>query len=168
MPYSLVDSISKSSKAHWSSLAKANQSRGLLLQAWKPPPPDWIKVSVDASFADGKVVTGMVFRNHNHDSFMFAATYKEACLDPLSAECLAILNTCKELEKAKIINAIVESDSLNAISVINVDSKNKFWTAAPIFVKIKSFKSVWPSWDFRYISRNVNGAAHALAHWAFD
>ncbi|KAL3626980.1 hypothetical protein CASFOL_029193 [Castilleja foliolosa] len=132
---------------------------------WKPPPSNWISVSVDAAFVNGAAVTGLVFRNSNGSVF-HAAAHKHSCLDPVSAESLAILDACLVLKRLNISKAIIESDCINAIAFILVNSANTFWTVAPMIQKIRFLRESWKDWKFRFIPRKANGAAHALAHWA--
>ncbi|KAL3655175.1 hypothetical protein CASFOL_000961 [Castilleja foliolosa] len=131
----LVLIVSRKCKNHWLAMAQTAQGKTQSAKAWKPPPENWTKVNVDAAYSNGNAFTGMVLRNNN-GSFLHAAAYKHHCLDSLSAECLAILEACKTLEALNYKSVIIESDSLNVISFINVDSSNSFWTAAPLVEKI--------------------------------
>ncbi|KAL3628872.1 hypothetical protein CASFOL_027918 [Castilleja foliolosa] len=106
-----------------------------------------------------------VVRNTN-GSLILAATFKHSCLDPLAAEALSILDACKLISSLKIGNAIVESDCLDAISLIKGSFPNSFWTADPIVELILKFWKIWPSWNFLFCTRSANGSAHALAKWA--
>ncbi|KAL3616244.1 hypothetical protein CASFOL_039634 [Castilleja foliolosa] len=161
----LVVTISREARSHWLSMAQTNRGLDLPAKPWKPPDPNWTKVNVDATFKDGIAHSGVVFRNCN-GSIFHIASHKHLCQDPVSAESLAILDACKELESANISYAIIESDCINAISFITTGSANCFWSACPIIDKIRCFKIAWPSFVFAYISRKANGAAHAFAHWA--
>ncbi|KAL3613215.1 hypothetical protein CASFOL_042906 [Castilleja foliolosa] len=138
----LVASVSKSCKAHWFSMAQSSQSLGKPVTIWKPPPDHWVKVNVDTTFSEGFAHSGVVFRNNNGTIFL-TASYKHSCLDSTAAESLAILDACKEIEKLQLLKVIIESDSLNAVSFINVDASNLYWTAAPSIIKIKKLKSSW-------------------------
>ncbi|KAL3647569.1 hypothetical protein CASFOL_008537 [Castilleja foliolosa] len=150
----LVLFVSRKCKNHWLAMAQTAQGKTQSPKAWKPPPENWTKVNVDAAFTNGLAYTGMVLRNSN-GSFLHAAAYNHHCLDPLSAECLAILDACKTLEILNYKSVIIESDSLNAISFINVDSSNCFWTAAPLVEKIRRYKHKWKAWNFKFISRKL-------------
>ncbi|KAL3640488.1 hypothetical protein CASFOL_015456 [Castilleja foliolosa] len=163
--WDLVITISKECKAHWQSMANSSLGSSKPVKDWKPPPSNWISVSVDAAFNKGCAITGLVFRNSN-GSVLHAAAHKHNCLDPISAESLAILDACLELKRFNISKAYIESDCINAIAFIQVNSANTFWTVAPMIHKIRTLREIWKDWKFRYIPRKANGAAHALAHWA--
>ncbi|KAL3628624.1 hypothetical protein CASFOL_027670 [Castilleja foliolosa] len=161
----MVFTISRIAKSHWLSMAKTGLGCSKPVRDWRPPPEDWIKFNVDAAFANGVAVTGLVFRNSN-GSIVHAAAHKHVCLDPASAESLAILDACVVLERLKIEKATIESDCINAISFIAVNSVNTFWTVAPIIQKIRLLRVMWKDWNFSFVPRKANGAAHELAHWA--
>ncbi|KAL3653519.1 hypothetical protein CASFOL_003200 [Castilleja foliolosa] len=117
---------------------------------------------MDSTFINGVASAGVILRNSN-GSIIYAFTATHHCLDPDSAEALAILDTCYTLQKLKIRNAILESDSLNAISFINGASSNIYWACDPVITQIKRIWNGWPCWQFKFKSRASNGAAHSLA-----
>lgn len=88
------------------------------------------------------------------------------CIDSLSAEAPAILDVCRLLDHLKIKEAIIEADSLNAITFINSASNIFFWTAEPVIELIKKFWNSWPQRRFKLVPRNANRSEHALASWA--
>ncbi|KAL3626720.1 hypothetical protein CASFOL_029463 [Castilleja foliolosa] len=139
--------ISREAKSHWLSLAQTGLGLDLSNKTWKPPPFDWIKVNVDAAFRDGCAQTGVVFRNCN-GSIFHIASHKHHCQDPTSAESLAIMDACLELENTTFSNAIIESDCKNAITFIKVDALNCFWNASPIIERIRRFKKAWAQFRF--------------------
>ncbi|KAL3614938.1 hypothetical protein CASFOL_040599 [Castilleja foliolosa] len=161
----MVVLVSRKCKDHWLALAQTNQGEGLKAKIWTPPPENWIKVNVDAAYSNGSSFSALVFKDSN-GSITFAAAHKHSCLDPITAETLAILEACKELEKQNICLAIIESDCLNAITFINVSSQNGSWSAAPLIDKIRRYKHRWKDWKFKFVSRLANNAPHALAKWA--
>ncbi|KAL3620460.1 hypothetical protein CASFOL_035372 [Castilleja foliolosa] len=157
--------VTKAAKEHWNSIAQNLQLPPSFRKSWKPPQSGWIKVNTDASFNDGNAVAGIVLKNHN-GSILFAAAYKHRCQDAITAETLAILDACLLLESLNLKKAIIESDCLNAISWINGSSITSFWSANSAMEQIKRSWNCWPSWRFKFVSRNANGAPHALAKWA--
>ncbi|KAL3624262.1 hypothetical protein CASFOL_033078 [Castilleja foliolosa] len=135
-----------------------------LAPVW-PPSQGWIKINVDSTFKDGLAFTDLVIRDHN-GSILLAATQKFSCLDPVTAEGLAILEACKLIDLLKSKSVIVESDCLNAITFITEDAFNCFWSVLPIIEKIKTFWKFWPNWIFKFAHRSCNSSAHYLAKWA--
>ncbi|KAL3646068.1 hypothetical protein CASFOL_011248 [Castilleja foliolosa] len=106
----------------------------------------------------------MVFRDFK-GSILYSATHHHACLDPTAAECIAIFEACKVLANKSISKAIIESDCLNVISFILGGSSSCCWSAQATIDDIKNLLKCWPAWSFRFVPRNSNGAAHALAKW---
>ncbi|KAL3642607.1 hypothetical protein CASFOL_013422 [Castilleja foliolosa] len=162
----LVANVSRKTKAHWTSLIQTSISTAAVHLVWKCPPADWVKINVDAAFSNGRAKSGVVLRNSN-GSFMAAAIYSHSCLDALAAECLGLLDACNLLISLKIDKAIVESDSLIAITMLSSKPQNSYWTASPIVEKIFKVWHCWPNWSFKFIPRNANNAAHNLAKWSF-
>ncbi|KAL3624652.1 hypothetical protein CASFOL_031320 [Castilleja foliolosa] len=125
----MVIKVSRQAKDHWLSYAQSSIIKSKPQAVWKPPPINWVKANVDASFGNGKSHSGVVFRDSNGSIFA-AASFSHSCLDPISAEGLAILDACELLSSMKIKNVIVESDCLLAISMLTTNSQNYFWTWA--------------------------------------
>lgn len=93
------------------------------------------------SFKDGKAQASCIIRN-SKGSIVLASSQPHNCIDPLAAETLALLYACKLLDRLKIEEAILEADSLNAISAINNASLISFWTTDPLVDKIKKYWKV--------------------------
>ncbi|KAL3650832.1 hypothetical protein CASFOL_007235 [Castilleja foliolosa] len=132
----MIAHVSRIANSHWVSLAKNGQISNSPSRPWIAPPPGWITVNVDAAFADGLAYSGVVFRDSNGSVF-FSAAYRHHCLDATTAESLAIADACNELVKKKLKLVCVESDCVLAISFLNVQSSNCYWTASPVIEKIR-------------------------------
>ncbi|KAL3639648.1 hypothetical protein CASFOL_014616 [Castilleja foliolosa] len=161
----LVATISKQTNSHWLAITQSKQAGSSTNHPWKPPPPGWKKINVDAAFTDGSACSGIVLKDID-GSILYTAAANHYCLDALTAETLAILDACHFLMSINAENVIIESDSLNVISFINGCSINSYWTAFPVVDKIKRAWNNWSSWIFKYAPRLSNGAANALAKWA--
>ncbi|KAL3626234.1 hypothetical protein CASFOL_029783 [Castilleja foliolosa] len=159
-----VSIVDKQPKDIWKSKLLVLNSRNAKSLCWKPPDDDWFKANSDSTFLLGEGCAGVVIKNSN-GSIIFASTALHYCLDPLTAECLAILHACKSAAKLKKRKVILESDCLEAITLINGSSCNLHWTAGPVVIAIKKVWTAWPSWIFRFNPRCCNRAAHNLAHW---
>lgn len=112
-------------------------------QLRKPPPLGWLKINLDATFVKGKAQSGCIIRNKN-GSILLASTHSHTCIDSITAESLALLKACKLLHHLQIKEAIIEDDSLNAISFIQGVSGSVFWTASPVIDKIRKFWNYLP------------------------
>ncbi|KAL3628478.1 hypothetical protein CASFOL_027524 [Castilleja foliolosa] len=163
----LLSIVSRQIKMHWFSIVKTGISNKAPSPVWIPPPLGFIKVNTDASFKNGVSKAGIIFRNHS-GTISLAATYHHNCLDSFSAECLALLDACKILQELKNQKVCLESDCLAAITFINGNSGNFFWQASAVIDQFLLIRSRWPFWSFNFTPRVANGAAHALAFWAFN
>ncbi|KAL3634184.1 hypothetical protein CASFOL_021238 [Castilleja foliolosa] len=161
----LVATISRQANYHWLSINQSIQAGSSTNHPWKSPPPGWKKINVDAAFSNDSACSGIVLKDTD-GSILYTAAFTHSCIDALTAESLAILDACLYLMSINVVNVIIESDSLNAISFINGSSSNSFWTASPVVDKIKKAWNNWPSWIFKFTPRSANRAAHALAKWA--
>ncbi|KAL3638022.1 hypothetical protein CASFOL_018470 [Castilleja foliolosa] len=115
---------------------------------------------MNATFINGSAHSGVIIRNSN-DLIIKAHAFIHSCLDLISAECLAILDACSILAHLRIKKATFESDCKNAITQINVSSPNNNWSASPIIDKINLLRKNWTSWNFKFVPRSANGAAHS-------
>ncbi|KAL3636745.1 hypothetical protein CASFOL_019044 [Castilleja foliolosa] len=143
----MVESVTSSCRAHWTSLAQSNLGSISTAKNWKPPPPQWMAVSVDAAFSNGTAFTSLVFRNAD-GSIFYTSANKHNCLDLVSAENLAILDACKEIEKAGFQKARIDSDCSNAITIINLNFANGYWSAAPVIEKNQAVQAQMEKLDF--------------------
>lgn len=114
----LLTKVQASSEAHWKIQQIKYITAGKLTnQKWNKPPPGWLKVNTDASFIEGKASSAQIIRNSS-GSIILAHTKTHVCMDSLVAEAVAIKKACYFLDRAKIEEAIIESDCLNAIYFI--------------------------------------------------
>lgn len=169
-PYSVQEIVSRASRNaidHWKSIITSSTGAGSSPnRKWTPPPPGWFKINTDASFVNGKASSSFIIKNSN-GSILIAHTQNHDCHDALTAEALALLEACKFLHHFQIKEAIIESDSLNAISFIRSSAGLSHWTAEVVIQKIKRVWNLWPKWRFKFTHRNANRAAHSLASWDF-
>ncbi|KAL3624966.1 hypothetical protein CASFOL_031634 [Castilleja foliolosa] len=156
--------MDKQAMAVWKSKLQTLIERKAKNISWKPPEEGWIKINSDSTYKLGVACAGVVVKYKN-GSIIYASTAQHHCLDPLSAECLAILHACHIASKLKNVKTILESDCLEAITLISGGSANTFWTTGPVVDVIKKMWTAWPSWIFMFNPRSCNRSAHALAHW---
>ncbi|KAL3633262.1 hypothetical protein CASFOL_022789 [Castilleja foliolosa] len=158
--------ITRQAKQHWLSIFQASHTLATPSSLKLiPPPMDYLKANVDATFLDGCTFSGVLLRDSN-GSVRLACSYPH--IDSFTAECLALFDACILMESHKIQKVCFESDCLNAITFIVSSSNNCFWTGTPVIDHIKRLWSGWPHWNFKFVQRGANNASHALAKWAFD
>ncbi|KAL3633206.1 hypothetical protein CASFOL_022968 [Castilleja foliolosa] len=137
----LVDSVTKQIKDHWRIMATKATVKATSNNPWKPPPEGWTKANTDAAFSNDVAAAGVVLKNHRGSIFA-TSTCSNNCENSITAEALAILHGCTQLDKLKIKKAIIESDCCNAISDITLPAILNSWKAEPIYDEIKK---IWGS-----------------------
>ncbi|KAJ1384279.1 Ribonuclease H domain [Sesbania bispinosa] len=131
---------------------------------WTPPPLGVLKVNTDESFLHDSGVAGLgvVIRSDTSEWLLGVSSAKHA-QDPLHAELLAIQLGLSSAWEHGFPNLICESDSLEAITLINVDVR-------PLHNHLSSLVDIITSllvrnWTvtFHHIFREGNSAADLMA-----
>jgi ribonuclease HI len=130
---------------------------------WKPPPPGWIKVNVDAAWdtSTKRGGTGVIIRSDTGSVCLSAWEHLPECSSALEAELLACLHGLKQLGKLPYGPAILETDSALVLRSIMEHSADlsDCWT---ITREIKELLEFMNQVRVEKISRNGNGVAHSL------
>ncbi|KAK1650721.1 hypothetical protein QYE76_068526 [Lolium multiflorum] len=130
---------------------------------WKPPPPGWIKVNVDAAWdiSTKRGGTGVIIRSETGSVCLSAWEHLPECSSALEAELLACLHGLKQLGKLPYGPAILETDSALVLRSIMEHSADQSdcWT---ITAEIKELLEFMNQVRVEKISRNGNGVAHSL------
>ncbi|PKU74895.1 Putative ribonuclease H protein [Dendrobium catenatum] len=141
-----------------------NQPVRLFNVFWRPPPPNWIKVNVDASlFSSYKAGIGGVFRDHR-GRFLMAFGKKLTHWDISYLELLSILSM-KEVTRDWMYaykGMIIEGDNQNVINFINSILKNGSNEVGDLSF-FKDFNLV----IFNYVGRNSNKLVDLCSNYAY-
>ncbi|GMI84977.1 hypothetical protein HRI_002167000 [Hibiscus trionum] len=131
---------------------------------WTAPPLSLVKVIVDASFicSETRAITTAVI--HDHEGLVIGASRRHylAIHSIFTTEALAVLHGLSLAQDLGCASIQVESDSLAVVKSLNSTDTDRSeiraitWDAK---VKARSFNAC----DFRFISRQGNRTAHALA-----
>ncbi|KAL5787556.1 hypothetical protein ACOSP7_004505 [Xanthoceras sorbifolium] len=90
------------------------------LVSWTPPLPGWIKVNVDGSVKNEYIIAGGVIRKHDR-SWVRSFSMNIGCGSVLTAELWGLLEGMKMAKEAGFKYVFVESDSADAVSLVNGD-----------------------------------------------
>ncbi|KAL3844844.1 hypothetical protein ACJIZ3_002247 [Penstemon smallii] len=166
----MTQRVEKNAKEHFQAQMSSHISKCLNYSSkgWRPPKEGWITVNTDASFKaeENEASMAIIIRNHN-GSILFAETLSRPCLNALAAEAFAIKEACVRLHFVKAKFVTFESDCLVAIETILNKERDMDWAIREPIDVIRRFWTSWPKWNFKFIPRASNCAAHNLAAWAF-
>ncbi|KAG8382166.1 hypothetical protein BUALT_Bualt05G0048400 [Buddleja alternifolia] len=108
---------------------------------WIPPMNTNFSVSVDATFQNDSMCSGIVVKNHE-DSVVFCAASFGFAWDACDAECRALLEASVWLKRCNISEACFFSDCLKAVSWINNIDDDVNWKSLEISVDVEQ-KVAW-------------------------
>jgi hypothetical protein len=131
---------------------------------WIPPPAGFLKINTDAVFDAIILVgaSGCVVRNADGVFLRAASSWLESVPDALTAEAIACregVKLCLGWTDRKIIP---ESNCMTLVELWKTRKKNRaaIW---PILNHIEALSKEFISFDFRFVSRKANMAAHLTA-----
>ncbi|XP_071680849.1 uncharacterized protein [Lolium perenne] len=135
---------------------------------WSRPPLGWTKLNVDGAWAGEKHEggTGMVLRDDEGCIIFAACTYLKTCDSPLEAEILACTEGLALALEHTNKPVIIESDCLEATSMINDTDVNRSEVAAIVNVA-KHLCKQGRECLVRHIPRELNGVSHSLARLGY-
>ncbi|XP_074377163.1 uncharacterized protein LOC141718682 [Apium graveolens] len=131
---------------------------------WCPPPQDYLKLNVDASFfpqADAFSV-GMVIRSHNGDFVGAKVTTLPRPSTVLEAESIGIREALTSVLQRGERKLIVESDSLLSIQAVH-HKKNYLLEVGHVIEDCKMFLHSMPDCRVTHIRKQANKVAHSTA-----
>jgi ribonuclease HI len=133
-------------------------------EVWSKPPQGWAKLNVDGAWAqaDHTGGTGMILRDEEGTIIFTGCRFLQSCGSPLEAEVTACIDGLALALERTTKPIIMESDRLEAVSMINSESTNRSEVAALIDAAkhlCKSGRVV----QINHISRDLNGVSHTLA-----
>jgi ribonuclease HI len=131
---------------------------------WVPPSHGWAKINVDGAWAEDKREggTGMILRDDEGCITVAACRHLQVCDSPLEAEILACnegLALALEYTNKPII---IESDCLEATTMINDLAVNRSKVAALVH-ETKRLCKLGRQCLVRHVRRGLNGVSHTLA-----
>ncbi|KAM6540499.1 hypothetical protein CsatB_004948 [Cannabis sativa] len=131
---------------------------------WTPPPEDWIKINCDVKVGGDSMCIVALARDLS-GAVVWAATSFLNFSDPLigeAAACHLALDTTRLRNHDYVL---VESDSDVVIKVLK--GLHYIWNIDNYVSLCNQLSNYFLSYNFSFISRVCNFAAHNVARWAF-
>lgn len=143
--------IALSATKHWNSqLCKSITASSITTKIWTRPCTGWLKSNSDCRFIDGISSSVFLIRNHN-GSILLASATDYHCTNALVAELFAIRDACLFFNSIGLEKAVIESDSLNAITFINDPQIQVHWMGKQLVEEIRKFWFLWPKWSSNFV-----------------
>ncbi|KAL5566283.1 hypothetical protein UlMin_029447 [Ulmus minor] len=142
----------------WSSLRDLSPLHSYV---WVKPPEGWIKVNFDAAVSDTCFIAGVVAQSYVGTVICFTTS----CFLPYSslvAEAKAYLLVVKLVADNGWKFCVFKGDAKLVIDACRL-LDDCLWEIRPIISDIFSFALVFVAWDFVFVFREANFAAHDLA-----
>ncbi|MED6198140.1 hypothetical protein PIB30_063129 [Stylosanthes scabra] len=133
--------ITANHQQHNKTQKEANLSKFKKKITWRPPPRDWVKVNIDASFRSGSSLGAItaVFRDCSGRLLTRIAS-RIRTWSPLAAEAEAIRTALIAIKNLNIDQAIIESDNLQRFR--GADSHG-------LQGKVTNWQTSWQNWQQR-------------------
>lgn len=137
---------------------------GLPVYKWRRPPAGVLKLNVDGScnLTSNHLATGGLLRN-SQGEWQSGFSTKEEDGDSLLAELLAIRNGLTHAWDKGARNIICESDSADAINLVNADGDHSFHMYGALLQDIAQLARRQWHLKFNHVMREANRCADFLA-----
>jgi ribonuclease HI len=133
---------------------------------WCCPPPNVVKLNVDAAIASDFSTLAVIARDSN-GNILKAWAKRSSHSDPLQAETCAILWALKLAAEESFLHILVEGDSKISFDAIQGESTVP-WSISSIVSNVIELRKVFVSCDFCWVGREANFVAHSLAKFAIS
>lgn len=135
-----------------------------MTDVWRPPPLDWVKINVDASFilAQNKSCSGVIIRNSSGEIIATCCNLTWPVSSVFMAEAKAVVHGLKLATDLGFQHLIIESDSRSIITKIN-SKQNEMSEISALTWEAKAMARQFHSCIFQFVGREGNRAAHLVA-----
>ncbi|GAU14634.1 hypothetical protein TSUD_96980 [Trifolium subterraneum] len=136
---------------------------------WHNPRFGYVKCNVDASFFNiaGATGWGWCVRDHQGRFIIAGSNIMQARLNILEGEAMAIKEAMIEMTQKGFSHVIIESDSKTVIDAIS-SSQVGISEFSLLISSIKSLLVSNPNFEVKFVKRQANMTAHALARAAYS
>ncbi|CAL9009909.1 unnamed protein product, partial [Prunus brigantina] len=171
LPFNPREMILSATK-EWIKASTNNQLGGDKIQvrlAWNPPENGVLKLNVDGSFmrSTGSIGAGGVIRDHLGNWIGgFAVNLGKGQI--LEAELWGLFFGLQSVITRRMMNIIVEMDSVNAVNLVMSNELNICHPMAGLVSSCKRLLSQIPRCTIHHIYREKNVVADRLAAWSHD
>ncbi|RYR09735.1 hypothetical protein Ahy_B05g078136 [Arachis hypogaea] len=155
--------------SYWSAAGKKAETRTVEIRRrnanlvrWRPPPNDWLKVNVDATFKkeSGNGTISAVVRD-KEGKVLLGFTGKIQANSSIIAEAMAIRQALIIVNNLQLGKTLIESDNQRLVQAIK--SKSSIGRAWAIIQDIQILLEALPEKGLTWTPRNGNLLAHAVA-----
>lgn len=129
---------------------------------WLPPPPNVIKLNVDATFSGSVAKIAVVARDHN-GSVLQAWLKQIASFDASCAEAVAIVWALEIASSLNFSCIYVESDAKLCVDAVLGKSVDCFWSFQTLCTNAQFLTLNFSFCKFMWVRREANSVAHKLA-----
>ena len=133
--------------------------------SWSPPPPDWIKINVDAALSTTHASLAVVARDHLGVPIKIWARIIKVT-SPLLAESEALLWATQLAAKEGWNQVIFEGDAKACFDAVNSPDLSPPWAIKTTTDNILSVRSSFMFSAFNWVRRSCNCLAHHVAKFS--
>ncbi|GLT35678.1 hypothetical protein SLA2020_101090 [Shorea laevis] len=131
---------------------------------WTRPPPEFMKINVDASYVSNCDLAALAMVGRNFDGeLLIGRTWRCSASSPLMAEASALLKAIQYATDMGLNYVIFESDNEALISYAQEAFKPSPWEISSIIRSIRGLSSSKPSYSFSFVPREGNRVADWVA-----
>ncbi|KAM1344990.1 hypothetical protein FF1_034400 [Malus domestica] len=143
-------------------------AREVPVERWSPPPSPFSKINVDASWSKVSRLgfAGVIIKDEG-GRFLAAARYPLLAPNAATVKALALIRRCELGISMGVSSAMIEFDSLEAISCLRGSLDNGSWEAYPFLARALRLSESFQNFRWSWVPRSANMAADALASAGF-
>ncbi|GAU48314.1 hypothetical protein TSUD_405310 [Trifolium subterraneum] len=137
------------------------------LVRWEKPALGWVKCNVDVAFVSGSGRTsmGLCFRNNMGQVMAGMTQWQQTVMSSIEGEAWALLLAMEEARHRGLDRVQFESDSKMLVEAIHMKRRGNSEFLS-IVHDIISFMSSFLNFEVKFVRRQANSVAHALARAA--
>ncbi|XP_026384142.1 uncharacterized protein LOC113279683 [Papaver somniferum] len=131
-----------------------NVHNKLLHHKWEPPPLQYLKINIDASYNSSSLLAGMgiIIRNSTGAYVMGRGALRRAS-NAQQAEAWAMLEAMQLADSNGWSHVIFESDNLGIFSFLQQQSSLCHWQSMPLLRKCVNICNINPGWSCSFVYR---------------
>ncbi|XP_026451075.1 uncharacterized protein LOC113351275 [Papaver somniferum] len=135
---------------------------------WEPPPLQYIKINIDASYHSSSFLAGIgiIIRN-SAGAYVMGREALRRVSNAQQAEAWAMWEAMQLADSNGWSRVIFESDNLGICSFLQQQSSLCHWQSMPLLRKCVNICNINPGWSYSFVYRSGNKAADAIAKAAY-
>ena len=141
------------------------ETKSYIVVSWIPPPPNVVKMNVDAALVGTEATLAAVARDSSRTIFN-CWTKRLPTFDPCIVEATAILWSLELAQVIGLPNVEVEGDAKICFEAIMVENAETPWRILSIISNVKLLALKFSSCSFCWVRGDANDVAYSLAKCA--